>query len=159
MSLEEYQKKREFKQTRGGKPPVSREGTPEPKGKTRKTSNNIFVIQEHKASHLHWDLRLELDGVLKSWAVPKKPPKTRKVKRLAIQTEDHPIEYAKFEGSIPEGHYGAGSVKIWDSGKFELLERTPTKIKFILKGKELNSTYELTKFKKVGDNKWLFFRV
>ena len=147
MSLEEYQKKRKF------------EETPEPKGKIKKTSQNIFVIQEHKASHLHWDLRLELDGVLKSWAVPKKPPKTRNVKRLAIQTEDHPIDYATFEGTIPEGHYGAGTVKIWDHGKFELIERTPTKIKFTLHGKTLSGTYELTKFQKVGDNKWLLFRV
>jgi len=147
MSLKQYQKKRKFKET------------PEPEGKVKTTKGDIFVVQEHHASHLHWDFRLEIDGVLKSWAVPKRPPKTKNVKRLAIQTEDHPIEYAKFEGTIPEGHYGAGQVKIWDKGTFELLEKTPTKIKFRLKGKELDGEYELTRFKKIGENKWLFFKV
>lgn len=147
MSLKEYQKKRKFKET------------PEPEGKISQTSKNIFVVQEHHASHLHWDFRLEIDGVLKSWAIPKRPPKTKNVKRLAIQTEDHPIEYAEFEGTIPEGHYGAGQVKIWDKGTFELLEKTPTKIKFRLKGKELDGDYELTRFKKIGEKKWLFFKV
>ncbi|MCK4588831.1 MAG: 3'-phosphoesterase [Nanoarchaeota archaeon] len=157
MPLEKYWKKRKFSETQRGKPP--REGTPEPKGKLKKSSGNMFVVQEHKASHLHWDFRLELDGVLKSWAIPKKPPKTRKIKRLAIATEDHPIEYGSWEGTIPEGHYGAGSVKIWDKGTFELIERTDNKIKFELKGKELEGIYELTRFKKVGKDKWLFFKV
>ena len=146
MPLEKYWEKRKF------------DKTGEPKGKVGKSSGNMFVVQEHKASHLHYDFRLSLDGVLKSWAIPKKPPKTKKVKRLAIQTEDHPIEYGDFEGTIPEGSYGAGTVKIWDKGKYELIERTNDKIKVKLLGKELDGEYELVKFKKVGGNKWLFFK-
>lgn len=146
MPLEKYWEKRKF------------DKTPEPKGKVVKSSSNMFVVQEHKASHLHWDFRLEMDGVLKSWAIPKKPPKTKKVKRLAIMTEDHPLEYGDFEGSIPEGSYGAGTVKIWDKGKYDLIEKTDDKIKVKLNGKELDGEYELVKFKKVGGDKWLFFK-
>jgi len=149
MPLEKYRKKREFSETS------------EPKGKVRKRKSKkpIFVVQEHHASHLHWDFRLEMEGVLKSWAIPKKPPKTKNVKRLAIQTEDHPISYADFEGEIPEGNYGAGTVKIWDKGTYELIEKEKDKIHVKLKGKELDGEYELVKFKKVGENKWLFFKV
>ena len=116
----------------------------------------IFVIQKHAARRLHYDLRLEMDGVLKSWAVPKEPPKTAGVKRLAVQVEDHPIEYADFEGIIPEGHYGAGKVEIWDRGSYILKERTDKKIVFELNGEKLKGTYVLLKFK--GDRNWLFFK-
>ena len=117
-----------------------------------------FVIHEHHASHLHWDLRLELDNALKSWAVPKQPPKTAGVKRLAIQVDDHQLSYIDFEGEIAEGSYGAGTVKIWDSGTFEIIERNKDKIEFTLNGKELKGIYCLVKFKKAGENQWLFFR-
>ncbi|HDO20289.1 MAG TPA: 3'-phosphoesterase [Candidatus Bathyarchaeota archaeon] len=118
----------------------------------------IFVVHEHDARRLHWDLRLEIDGVLKSWAVPKKPPTVKGVKRLAIQVEDHPIEYADFEGVIPKGMYGAGTVKIWDKGKVIFLERSPRKLVFILNGKFLKGKYILLRFPKAGEDAWLFFK-
>ncbi len=120
------------------------------------SKERIFVIQKHAARRLHYDLRLEMDGVLKSWAVPKKPPKTPGIKRLAVQVEDHPIEYANFEGIIPEGHYGAGRVEIWDKGSYVLKERTDNKIVFELNGEKLKGTYALLRFK--GDKNWLFFK-
>jgi len=120
------------------------------------TSRKIYVIQKHAATHLHYDLRLEMDGVLKSWAVPKEPPTQPGVKRLAIQVEDHPLEYANFEGIIPEGHYGAGKVETWDKGTYLLKERTENKIVFELEGRKLHGTYCLIKFK--GENNWLFFK-
>ena len=119
----------------------------------------IFVIQKHNSSHLHYDFRLEFDGVLKSWAIPKEPPKEKGVKRLAIEVEDHSLDYANFEGEIKEG-YGKGTVKIWDRGTFNLIKKTPKEIEFELKGKKLKGKYVLlkTNFK---DNKknWLFFKV
>jgi len=116
----------------------------------------IYVIQKHQASHLHWDLRLEMDGVLKSWAVPKEPPAKSGIRRLAVQVEDHPIEYANFEGVIPEGQYGAGVVEIWDKGTYRLIERTPDKIVFEIHGKRLKGKYCLLRFK--GEKNWLFFK-
>jgi len=118
----------------------------------------IFVVHRHEASHLHWDLRLEMDGVLKSWAVPKEPPLETNVKRLAIQVEDHDLEYGKFEGKIPEGEYGAGTVKIWDKGTYELVEKTGDKIVAKMNGKKLKGEYVLLRFKKIGEKNWLFFR-
>jgi DNA ligase D-like protein (predicted 3'-phosphoesterase) len=115
----------------------------------------IFVVHEHWASHHHFDLRLEMDGVLKSWAVPKEPP-LKGIKRLAIQVEDHPLSYASFEGEIPEGFYGAGKVKIWDKGNYDLVEKDEKKIVFILKGKKLTGKYCLLKFR---DKNWLFFKL
>lgn len=144
-TLKEYKKLRDFSET------------PEPEGRVRKTSKKRFVIHEHHASHLHWDLRLEMEGVLKSWAVPKGPPENPGIKRLAVQTEDHPVDYIDFEGIIPEGYYGAGTVKIWDNGPFELLEmKKEREIKFSLAGKRLKGTYYLLKFRE-GRN-WLFFK-
>src|SRR5579862_9682537 len=105
--LSEYRRKRKFA------------ATPEPHGKREKRDAAIFVVQRHAARRLHYDLRLEMDGVLKSWAVPKGPPADPSEKRLAIHVEDHPIEYGSFEGEIPQGHYGAGEVQIWDRGSFE----------------------------------------
>src|SRR3954451_13219268 len=110
MALEEYKRKQRF------------EATPEPPPKVAKKSGNRFVIQKHQASHLHYDFRLEMDGVLKSWAVPKGPSYDPTVKRLAMMTEDHPYDYAGFEGVIPASNYGAGNVIIWDNGTFELTE-------------------------------------
>jgi len=118
----------------------------------------IFVVHRHEASHLHWDLRLEMDGVLKSWAVPKEPPLETNVKRLAIQVEDHDLEYGKFEGKIPEGEYGAGTVKIWDKGTYKLVEKTGDKIVAKMNGKKLKGEYVLLRFKKAGEKNWLFFR-
>lgn len=119
-----------------------------------------FVIHEHHATHLHWDFRLEIDGVLASWAIPKIPPKTKNLKRLAIQVEDHPLSYGKFEGEITEG-YGKGKVKIWDNGKYNLIEKTPKKIIFELSGKKLTGKYCLIKTNFANDkrkNNWLFFK-
>lgn len=157
MSLIEYQKKRKFSKT------------PEPRGKLKKSKKPIFVIQKHNASHLHWDLRLEIKGVLKSWAVPKQPPTRKGIKRLAIATEDHPLDYATFEGTIPKGHYGAGTVKIWDQGSFELIDvegepfrkKDKEKIEFKLSGKKLNGKYVLVKtdYGSKPEKSWLFFKI
>jgi len=146
MSLEEYQRKRSFSET------------PEPLGEEKEITPSIFVIQEHHATHLHWDFRLAMDGVLKSWAIPKEPPTKKGIKRLAVQTEDHPLEYADFEGEIPPGHYGAGKVIIWDKGTYELLKREPEKLIFKLEGNRLKGTYILLHFPKAGPKNWLFFR-
>ena len=122
----------------------------------------IFVIQEHHASHIHWDFRLQMNGVLKSWAIPKQPPRTKNIKRLAIQVEDHLSSYADFEGEIKEG-YGKGIVKIWDKGTYTLDEKTPEKIVVHLHGKILNGKYVLIKTK-IGEEKsknknWLLFKI
>lgn len=146
MPLEEYQKKRDF------------EISPEPKGSVENKQGNMFVIHEHHARNLHWDLRLEIGGTLKSWAVPKMPPTEKGLKRLAIQVEDHPIEYASFEGTIPEGNYGAGTVAIWDKGEFILEEMNDNKLTIELKGKKMNGRYALIKAPNMGKNSWLFFR-
>ena len=119
----------------------------------------IFVIQEHFATHHHFDLRLEIDGVLKSWAIPKKIPTEKNDRKLAVEVEDHPIEYADFEGEIPEGYYGAGKVIIWDKGDYELIEKDKNKIEFELKGKKIKGKYVLLNFKKEkGRNLWLIFK-
>lgn len=118
----------------------------------------IFVIHKHKATHLHWDLRLEMDGVLKSWAVPKEPPKKPGIKRLCIQVEDHDLSYANFEGEIPEGSYGAGIVKIWDKGTYEIIENTKNSIKFQAFGLIFKGIYVLYRFPKAGKNLWLLFK-
>src|SRR5439155_3598273 len=142
MALEEYKAKRDFRKT------SEPEGRPE-KGHRRP----IFVIQEHHASHLHYDFRLEADGVLKSWAVPKQPSLDPAQKRLAVRVEDHPLGYADFEGTIPEGQYGAGTVTVWDRGTYDnLLADKPVpqtlaegieagRLEFALHGKRLRGRF------------------
>lgn len=153
MSLQEYQKKRDFEKT---KEPVG--GVKE----TRDREDKIFVIQKHDARKLHYDLRLEIDGVLKSWAVPKEPPTTEGIKRLAVQTEDHPLEYADFEGVIEEGLYGAGTVEIWDRGTFKPEKIEDKEIVFELDGEKMKGKFVLIKLKPTprfkGKNNWLFFK-
>lgn len=150
MALEKYKEKRDFAKTS------------EPEAKAKELGQNRFVVQEHNASQLHWDFRLEmtesLDSyaiVLKSWAVPKGLPENIGDKKLAVEVEDHPVSYIDFEGVIPEGSYGAGTVKIWDSGEYELIKRDEKVIEFILKGKKLTGRYTLIKTKGYGRNSWL----
>jgi DNA ligase D-like protein (predicted 3'-phosphoesterase) len=117
----------------------------------------IFVVHRHQSRNLHWDLRLEMGGVLKSWAIPKEPPTRPKIKRLAIQVEDHELSYADFEGEIAEG-YGAGKVEIWDSGTYEMINRKDWKMVFKLNGRKLKGEYVLLKFRKAGEKDWLLFK-
>ncbi len=117
----------------------------------------MFVIQKHEATHLHYDFRLEIDGALKSWAIPKIPPTEKGVKRLAVYTEDHPLEYANFEGIMPEGNYGSGKVEIWDKGTFILLEKEKDKIVIEIEGNKLKGKYCLIRLKGQEKN-WLFFK-
>lgn len=161
MSLKEYSKKRNFN------------STVEPEGGIKKsTSELIFVVQKHAASHLHYDFRLEMDGVLKSWAIPKGPSMNPADKRLAIMVEDHPYSYKDFEGTIPEGNYGAGNVIVWDNGTFTLAdEQNKDEIEsvlksdlqkghlsFILKGKKLKGEFALVKLKTKKENTWLLIK-
>jgi DNA ligase D-like protein (predicted 3'-phosphoesterase) len=118
----------------------------------------VYVIQEHHASRLHWDLRFEMDKTLKSWALPKIPPQKIGEKRLAVSVDDHPIEYALFEGEIPKGNYGAGQVKIWDRGTFEILESAEKKLVVNIHGSKLRGRYGLIHFDTKGKN-WLFFKM
>jgi len=149
--------------------------TPEPKGEkvAQRKKNPIFVIQKHAARQLHYDLRLEIDGVLVSWAVPKGPSLNPRHRRLAVRTENHPIEYAKFEGIIPEGEYGAGTVMVWDKGTYKNMSKhngrvvsTATalkhgEIKFFLKGKKLEGEFVLirTDYGKKKGEEWLLMKM
>lgn len=154
--LRPYSKKRDFNQTR------------EPTGllKTKKGKGLIFVVQEHHASHLHYDFRLELDGVLKSWAVPKGPSMRPIDKRLAVEVEDHPLDYAKFHGTIPKGQYGGGEVYIWDKGTWEVKGDAHQglkkgKLEFILKGKKLKGHFVLVRIQNAKESKkhnWLLMK-
>ncbi|MFA5572741.1 MAG: non-homologous end-joining DNA ligase [Candidatus Bathyarchaeia archaeon] len=133
--------------------------TPEPAGGVERKEPLIFVVQEHQSRRLHWDFRLEKDGVLKSWAVPKGVPEEPKVRHLAVETEDHPYEYAIFEGAIPKGQYGAGTVKIWDKGHYTLKVWEQDKIEVILNGSRLRGNYVLVRLKKSEDPKnWLLLK-
>lgn len=118
----------------------------------------VYVIQEHHAKKLHWDLRFEVDDTLKSWALPKIPPQKEGERRLAVAVDDHPIEYALFEGVIPAGNYGAGQVKIWDRGTFEIIEKEGKKLLINIKGEKLKGRYCLLHFKPQEKN-WLFFKL
>jgi bifunctional non-homologous end joining protein LigD len=152
--LNDYKRKRNFKKT------------PEPAGSTKnKRTKHAFVIQKHHASHLHYDFRLEADGVLKSWAVPKGPSLNPKDRRLAMMVEDHPLDYASFEGTIPEGNYGAGEVIVWDTGTYDMIGNLPFRealakgdIKFTLRGKKLKGEFALVKMKTEKDNTWLLIK-
>ncbi len=119
----------------------------------------IFVVHEHHARHLHFDFRLEMEGVLKSWAVPKGPSMNPEEKRLAVMVEDHTLEYGTFEGAIPEGQYGAGRVVIWDKGTYDLIGggMAEGKIEFLLKGRKLRGIFVLTKMKG-KEKKWLLIK-
>ena len=118
----------------------------------------VYVIQEHHASRLHWDLRFEINESLKSWALPKEPPQKIGEKRLAVSVDDHPIEYALFEGEIPKGNYGAGKVTTWDMGTFDVVESGKTKLVVDIHGTRLHGKYCLVHFKPEGKN-WLFFKM
>jgi len=168
MSLDEYKRKRRF------------EETPEPPPKIEKQSRHRFCVQRHDATRLHYDFRLEMEGVLKSWAVPKGPSLDPADKRLAMQVEDHPVSYFDFEGTIPEGNYGGGAVMVWDAGTWEPLSPVPVKgeylpgtekeaaamltkgdLKFRLKGKRLNGDFALVHIKgRAGSkgNEWLLIK-
>jgi bifunctional non-homologous end joining protein LigD len=157
MPLEEYAAKRRFEKT--PEPPPSK-----PKSKS---SANYFCVQRHDATRLHYDFRLEIDGVLKSWAVPKGPSLDPGVKHLAAHVEDHPVEYGSFEGNIPAGNYGAGSVMLWDRGTFDLLGEGVSgedqikrgDLKFRLHGEKLNGDFALVQMKGRGKgNEWLIIK-
>ena len=156
--LEEYNEKRDFSET------------PEPSGELGSTDGDpIFVVQKHDASNLHYDLRLEVDGVLKSWAVPKGPSMDPSVKRLAVPTEDHPMAYADFEGVIPKGHYGAGTVIVWDYGTFSNTKGVDVPLSdnleeghatITLKGSKMIGNFALLRTKRGGNRpQWLFFKM
>jgi len=149
MSLAQYRKKRNFKKTS------------EPEGTIADTQSRLFVIQKHAASHLHYDFRLELHGVLKSWAVPKGPCLDPAVKRLAIEVEDHPIAYGSFEGTIPKGQYGAGTVMLWDKGTWEALDKNPYKawkeghLRFNVQAEKVKGRWDLIRFK---EKQWFLIK-
>src|ERR1035438_7154904 len=169
MALEEYKRKRDFKQT------------PEPPAKVERGPRRRFVVQKHRATRLHYDFRLEMEGVLKSWAVPKGPSLDPADKRLAMQVEDHPVSYFDFEGNIPENNYGAGTVIVWDVGTWQPLSPVPVNgkyvlgteaeaaamlakgdLKFRLKGKRLKGDFALIKMRgrRPGSkgNEWLIIK-
>jgi bifunctional non-homologous end joining protein LigD len=143
-TLKAYEAKRDFSQTREPAPKKSGAGN----GKER-----LFVVQKHRASHLHYDFRLEMDGVLKSWAVPKGPPFTRAERRLAMWVEDHPLDYARFEGIIAPGNYGAGTVMVWDIGTYEVMDGNfhQGKLHLMLHGKKLKGEWILVRSRKGDD--------
>jgi len=150
-SLTEYKKKRKF------------DKTPEPGPEKKRTrTGRLYVIQKHRATQLHYDFRLEVDGVLKSWAVPKGPSLDPKVKRLAMQVEDHPVDYAKFEGVIPEGEYGGGTVMVWDIGVYATETTTSVsralakgELKFVMLGKKLKGSFVLVRTR---ERQWLLMK-
>ena len=154
MSLREYARKRNFEQT----------SEPTDRSRVRKSKKPRFVIQKHAATRLHYDFRLEMDGTLKSWAVPRGIPLKKGEKRLAVHVEDHPLAYADFEGTIPKGQYGGGTVMIWDYGTYELSERYPNKtlesgqLHFVLHGKKLEGEWGLVRLKSSEKDEWLLIK-
>jgi bifunctional non-homologous end joining protein LigD len=155
MALEEYSAKRRFAQTPEPPPPRTES----------KQAANSFCVQRHDATRLHYDFRLEIDGVLKSWAIPKGPVLDPALKHFAAQVEDHPIEYGGFEGNIPDGNYGAGSVMLWDNGTFEVLGNMSAEeqvargdLKFRLHGEKLKGEFALVRMKGKKGNEWLLIK-
>lgn len=160
-SLKTYRAKRDFA------------ATPEPAGKkTPPAKEPVFVVQKHLASHLHYDFRLEIGGVLVSWAIPKGPSMDPGVKRLAMRTEDHPLEYASFEGVIPEGQYGAGTVMIWDAGTFTNIKKDKSgrpvaieealaqgRLTFELSGRKLRGAFALNRTNFAGRESWILLKM
>ena len=154
MGLTEYKRKRDFSKTA------------EPSGKPKAVKGaNRFVIQKHDASRLHYDFRLEMDGVLKSWAVPKGLPWKQGEKHLAVEVEDHPVEYATFEGVIPEGQYGGGTVMLWDQGKYYVYGENPLeslrkgRLHLVLDGRKAKGEWALIRIRSEGDkNQWLLLK-
>jgi bifunctional non-homologous end joining protein LigD len=161
MPLEKYKKKRSFTES------------PEPKGGQPTGEKLVFVVQKHAASRLHYDFRLELKGVLKSWAIPKGPSMDPSIKHLAMLVEDHPFDYKDFEGIIPKGQYGGGTVMVWDQGTYEPLEQAGTKaeqekimlrefragsIKIRMHGKKLKGEFALVRMQGRGENSWLIIK-
>src|SRR5215217_7987591 len=162
MGLELYKQKRSFKRT------------PEPTGGRSNSKALLFVVQKHRASHLHYDFRLEMKGLLKSWAVPNGPSLNPEERRLAQSVEDHPFNYKDFEGIIPEGNYGAGTVIIWDEGTYAPQDGTGNKedderllikqfysgkMSIVLKGKKLKGAFTLIKTAARGENAWLLSKI
>src|SRR5437588_4482021 len=152
MGLETYQKMRDFRRT------------PEPRGRVSKANRRRFVVQEHHASKLHFDFRLEMGGVLKSWSVPRGPSLDPAQKRLAVETEDHPVEYLKFEGRIPQGEYGAGEHMKWDGGTYSLVgdgdalsQLEGGKLEFELEGERLRGAFTLVRMKG-REGEWLLIK-
>lgn len=155
MGLKKYKEKRNFGKTKEPPGPKSDKDVSQIKVK----KELIYVIQKHLASHLHYDLRLEMAGVLKSWAVPKEPPTDPQIKRLAVAVEDHPLGYENFQGIIPEGQYGAGIVEIWDKGTYRLVEKSKNSYVVDIDGQKLKGIFYLVKLKPGIDKKnWLFFK-
>ena len=161
MGLKEYNQKRDFRKTS------------EPKGNTKSGKSKLrFVVQKHAAKNLHYDFRLELEGVLKSWAVPKGPSLDPKIKRLAMHVEDHPYDYRNFEGTIPEGEYGAGEVIVWDEGVYHAINTDDKEesekilkdgyekgdFKFYLEGQKLKGEFVLVKMRNRGEKQWLLIK-
>ncbi len=146
MTLTKYWSKRKFNKTS------------EPKGKVQEKKLSRFVVQKHQARNLHYDFRLEMGGVLKSWAVPKGIPAARGIKRLAVQVEDHPVDYINFAGVIPAGEYGAGRVEIFDQGKWELVKGSLNEgsLKFDLAGEKFKGQYVLVRLK--DKKNWIIFK-
>src|SRR5436190_1577323 len=163
MSLTLYKKKRSFNET------------PEPKGKKKSSARSLkFVVQKHDATQLHYDFRLEMEGALKSWAIPKGPSLNPQDKRLAMMVEDHPFDYRTFEGTIPAGNYGAGTVMVWDEGTYTAMgfEEEPIKkqekilleemkkgdVKIVFDGEKIKGAFALVKIKGRGENTWLLIK-
>ncbi len=157
-NLKQYRAKRDFTRTR------EPDGTAKRSGRPRASMK--FVIQKHDASHLHYDFRLEMEGVLKSWAVPKEIPIAKGERRLAMEVEDHPVEYGRFEGVIPEGNYGAGTVQLWDRGKYEASADPPVdgwrkgKLDLVLHGRKLHGHWTLVRMRRADGpkNSWLLIK-